>query len=178
MLHPINKNLILGIGKDATESGSPFFAWYDGLKLELFDVSNPQAPRSVRSLKLGKRGTSSAVLHDYHALTLLPIDNGETVRLALPVELYDGTASESQPSDFPGHFPWVSSGAHLFEIRSPNDLSKVDLSMVGQLVTQQANGSTDYPSYDSYERALIHGNTVYFAEGASKVVSAFWPGTK
>lgn len=72
-LHPISENLIIGVGKNAIEAVDSFgdnqgFAWYQGLKLGLFDVSDMSNPREVGNVEIGDRGTDSAVLNDHKAL--------------------------------------------------------------------------------------------------------------
>ena len=94
-LHPISESLLLGIGKDAIadESSIDFGgvrgAWYQGVKLSLFDVSDPANPSELSSLVLGKRGTNSAVLSNHHALSYLPATDTEPARLAIPIDLHD-----------------------------------------------------------------------------------------
>ena len=67
-LHPVSDSLVLGIGKDAIASEDGTFSWYQGVKLALFDVSDPTALSVVDSLIIGERGTESEVLVDHHAL--------------------------------------------------------------------------------------------------------------
>ncbi len=72
-LHPISENLIIGIGKNATEGVDSFgdetgFAWYQGLKLGLFDVSDTNNPKELAKVEIGDRGTDSVVLSDHKAL--------------------------------------------------------------------------------------------------------------
>ncbi len=77
-LHPISPGLLLGIGQDVGPGNEPA-----GTQLELFDVSNPSAPRLVQRTTLGG-GSSSAVEYDHHAFLFWP-----PTRLAvLPVEIY------------------------------------------------------------------------------------------
>ena len=84
-IHPIGDDLVLGIGKDAVPSESGDFAWYQGLKLALFDVSDMTAPQEVSTVVIGDRGTTSSLLYDFHALAYLAGNNGEPDRLALHV---------------------------------------------------------------------------------------------
>ena len=65
-LQPYSENLIIGFGKDAVESGNN--AYYQGLKLSLFDVSDPLNPKETFSYHVGDRGSSSPVLTDHRAL--------------------------------------------------------------------------------------------------------------
>ncbi len=71
-LHPVNENMLLGIGKSAIAADSDWGdgrgAWYQGVKLALFDVSDPQQPKEVTSLEIGARGTDSDALYNHHAI--------------------------------------------------------------------------------------------------------------
>ena len=123
-LHPVTEHLLLGIGKDAVPDNSGFGpgdargAWYQGVKLSLFDVRDPSRPQEVGSLVLGKRGTESEVLQDHHALSFLPSVNGQPARLAIPVQLHDTVPrwegfDATKPSAWYDH---THTGLYTFEI--------------------------------------------------------------
>lgn len=86
-LHPIDATHVLGVGKDTIEDPSGRFAWFQGLKLSLFDVSDFRAPKEVAKYLVGDRGSSSPVLYDHKAflylegdrLVVLPVDMVEIV---------------------------------------------------------------------------------------------------
>ena len=75
-LHPVGDDLLLGIGREGTSSGN-----LTGLKLSLFDVSDPSNPREAD--KLDFDGGSSAVEFDHRAflwwedssLAVVPVKN-------------------------------------------------------------------------------------------------------
>lgn len=79
-LFPLPNGLLLGVGKDADATGRAL-----GLKVALFDVSNPAAPAARGSVVLGTTGSSSALDYSRHGLNQLM--QGNTARLALPVLL-------------------------------------------------------------------------------------------
>ncbi|MGB5926154.1 MAG: beta-propeller domain-containing protein, partial [Dehalococcoidia bacterium] len=62
-LHPYDENHLIGIGKETTEEGE--FAWYQGVKISLFDVSDVNNPQEISKLEIGDRGTDSPVLWDH-----------------------------------------------------------------------------------------------------------------
>ncbi len=64
-LHPYDENHIIGIGKETTDAGE--FAWYQGVKISLFDVSDVSKPREISKIEIGDRGTDSPVLWDHKA---------------------------------------------------------------------------------------------------------------
>ncbi len=77
-LHPISPGLLLGIGQDVGSGNEP-----SGTQVELFDVSNPSAPRLVQRTTLGG-GSSSEVQYDHHAFLFWP----PTGLAVLPVQIY------------------------------------------------------------------------------------------
>ncbi len=66
-LHPFDENHLIGLGKDAVPSKEGDFAWYQGVKLSLFDVSDVSNPREISSFKIGDRGTESYALDEHKA---------------------------------------------------------------------------------------------------------------
>jgi len=78
-LHPFDENFIIGIGKEADDQGS--FAWYQGVKVALFDVSDPANPKEVGTFVIGDRGTESPVLTEHKALLF----DSERSLLVMPV---------------------------------------------------------------------------------------------
>jgi uncharacterized secreted protein with C-terminal beta-propeller domain len=64
-LHPYDETHIIGIGKETTDAGT--FAWYQGVKISLFDVSDVNNPVEISKYEIGDRGTDSPVLWDHKA---------------------------------------------------------------------------------------------------------------
>jgi hypothetical protein len=83
-LHRIDPTHLLSIGYDADDQGS--FAFFDGILLQLFDVTKPTEPVLLHREKIGTRGSSSAATTDHLAFTYL----GERKLLALPMTICDG----------------------------------------------------------------------------------------
>ncbi len=79
-LFPLANGLLLGAGRDADSSGR-----VTGLKMALFDVSDPARPSQRAALTLGTTGSTSALDASRHGLNMLVI--GSTARIALPVNL-------------------------------------------------------------------------------------------
>lgn len=103
-LHPLENGRLIGLGKDADDQGS--FAWFEGLKLSLFDVSAPTAPAEVSHTIIGTRGSDSPALSDHHAFTY---DAGRGL-LALPVTVFDGAVNANQCGTF------AYRGVHLYRV--------------------------------------------------------------
>jgi uncharacterized secreted protein with C-terminal beta-propeller domain len=66
-LHPYDENDIIGVGKETVEAEGGNFAWYQGLKIALFDVSTVSRPVQLGKYEIGDRGTDSPILQDHKA---------------------------------------------------------------------------------------------------------------
>lgn len=66
-LHPYDETHIIGVGKETTEASQGDWAWYQGIKLSLFDVSNVSNPTQIDVFIIGDRGSDSPVLTDHKA---------------------------------------------------------------------------------------------------------------
>jgi hypothetical protein len=92
-LFPLANGKLLGVGKDATDEGL-----VQGLKIALFDVSDPTRPTLLSSLGLGERGSRSALDFTRHGISILA--QGARTRITLPVwlapPLSDGSVDGTQ----------------------------------------------------------------------------------
>jgi uncharacterized secreted protein with C-terminal beta-propeller domain len=110
-LHPYDENHLIGIGKETTEEGE--FAWYQGVKIALFDVSDVNKPREIDKEIIGHRGTDSPVLWDHKAFLF---DKSRNL-LVIPV-----LVAKVDESEYPGGVPsWaygepVWQGAYVFHV--------------------------------------------------------------
>lgn len=110
-LHPYDENHVIGIGKNADDQGN--FAWFQGLKMSLFDVTNVYRPKEVAKIDIGDRGTSSEALYDHKAFLF---DRSKDL-LIIPVQLH-----EVDESKYPGEIPswaygeFVMQGAFVFKL--------------------------------------------------------------
>ncbi len=64
-LHPVNNDLLMGVGYDAVDMGE--FSLFQGIQVSLFDISNDENPQRVDVKIHGQRGSSSLVNSDHHA---------------------------------------------------------------------------------------------------------------
>jgi len=129
-LHPISENLLIGVGKNATEAVDSFgdstgFAWYQGLKLGLFDVSDMSNPKELGQVEIGERGTDSAVLNDHKALLWDSRNN----LLTIPVTLMLIPAEEKVEQEknianrgavFPLYGQFKYQGSYVYEVTKEN----------------------------------------------------------
>jgi len=114
-LHPYDTNHIIGIGKETIESNNPNFAWYQGLKIALFDVSDFENPVLVDKYIIGDRGTDSPVLYDHKAFLF----SKEKNLLVIPVSLYEiNEETKNKYDEFPGpdYGEFTFQGAYVFKL--------------------------------------------------------------
>ena len=169
-LHPLPNNLLLGFGKEAIPDdgfGDGNFAWYQGLQLSLFDTTDPNQPRLLRRIDLGRRGSESSLLQDHHAFAYLPadIETGRSARIAIPVVVHD-VDEPSQVSPKPDTFyDWKFTGLAMFDLLGTQS-GAVDL--VPREIMQSHQRTTD-PDHDYYQdsnaqaaRGLITTQNAYF----------------
>lgn len=69
-LHPIGENQILGIGRDANADGQ-----IEGIKLELFDISDFAHPTSLDTMLVGTQQSYSELEYNHKALAFRSSDN-------------------------------------------------------------------------------------------------------
>jgi len=82
-LHPMDENHIIGVGKNADDAAEQTFAWYQGMKIAVFDVTDVSNPKEMWKTEIGDRGTDSPALQDHKAFLYSP----EKQILALPIRL-------------------------------------------------------------------------------------------
>jgi uncharacterized secreted protein with C-terminal beta-propeller domain len=116
-LHPYDENHIIGIGKETVEAEEGNFAWYQGVKISLFDVSDVENPKEVSKYNIGDRGTDSYALHDHKAFLFGKAKN----LLVIPVLL-----AEIDEEKYPGgvepntYGEYVWQGAYVFDLTLEN----------------------------------------------------------
>lgn len=168
-LHPIGESLLLGIGKDAVDMDT--FAWYQGIKLELFDVSDPSTLSSIDSVIIGMRGSQSAALTNHHAVTHLSLPNGPH-RVTIPIEIHESDAV----GDSVIH-PWTETGLALFEVEATSNPLQSTIEPVGTIVRDVAGDGSYYEEIlrasTTGDRAVLVGDFVHYVHDED-VWSASW----
>lgn len=115
-LHPYDENHIIGIGKeamDAEEAGSDF-AWYQGLKMAIFDVTDFANPKEMHKVVIGDRGTDSPILQDHKALLF----SKEKSLLAIPVLLAEVAQNLKDDPNTPSNTygDYIYQGTYVYKI--------------------------------------------------------------
>lgn len=112
-LHPYDETHLIGVGKNTVEAEEGNFAWYQGIKISLFDVSNVTNPVQDASYVIGDRGSDTPVLTDPKAFLF---DKSKNL-LAIPVMV--AKIDESKyPSPVPpyAYGDPVWQGAYVFDV--------------------------------------------------------------
>jgi inhibitor of cysteine peptidase len=155
-LHPYDENHLIGIGKETTEEGE--FAWYQGVKISLFDVSDVNNPQEISKLEIGDRGTDSPVLWDHKAFLFDKSRNLMVIPLLL---------AEVDVSDYPEGVPsWaygepVWQGAYVFDVSLD-----AGIRLEGRITHIESSADLEEGYYYYYspfavERSLYIGDVLY-----------------
>ncbi len=149
-LQPYDETHLIGIGKNATDSLSGTFAWYQGVKVSLFDVSDPTNPVEVSNYVIGDRGTQSPALSDSHAVLF---DHDRNL-LVIPVEVAQLPQNNTSPWAW-GSYVWQ--GAYVFNVSQEGGI------VFKGGITHLQNGET--PNYSNsnrfVERSLFINDVLY-----------------
>ncbi|HLC37913.1 MAG TPA: beta-propeller domain-containing protein, partial [Candidatus Norongarragalinales archaeon] len=117
-LHPYDENHLIGFGKSAVEAEEGDFAWYQGLKLSLFDVTDVSAIKEIGVFEIGDRGSESLALHDHKAFLFSKEKNG---LLIIPVlEAKIDPAKYPRGVDDSTYGDYVFQGAYVLNVNLEN----------------------------------------------------------
>jgi inhibitor of cysteine peptidase len=151
-LHPYDEDHIIGVGKETVEAEEGDFAWYQGVKISLFDVSNVSDPKQIANYTIGDRGTDSPILRDHKAFLF---DKSRNL-LVIPVqvsEIDETKYLEGVPSYVSGTPVWQ--GAYVFNITLTDGL------VLRGNITHLENGITIGDDSLWVNRALYIENVLY-----------------
>jgi inhibitor of cysteine peptidase len=162
-LHPYDENHIIGFGKETVEMGTKDWgggsmAFYMGMKMAIFDVSDVSNPVEMFQEKIGDRGTDSELLRNHKALLFSRDKN----LLSFPVsvmEVQGSTGSSGMPVPEYGTFSFQ--GAYVYNIDLVNGFA-----LKGRITHLTAEdylkaGNYWYNSERDIQRILYIDNTLY-----------------
>jgi len=161
-LHPYDETHVIGLGKEAVDAEGGEFAYYQGVKLSLFDVSDVSNPREVAKIEIGDRGSDSPALTDYRAFLF----SRERSLLVIPIleAKVDATdyAGGSISSSAYGSF--VYQGAYVFQISTEGIQLRGRITHItgDDLLKSGYWFNSDYSVY----RSLYIGDNLYTLSGA------------
>ncbi|MCR6544581.1 beta-propeller domain-containing protein [Dehalobacterium formicoaceticum] len=166
-LHPYDENHIISFGKDTVElsqkdgqgKDAGTMAFYQGMKIALFDVSDVTHPVQKFQEIIGDRGTDSELLRNHKALLF----SREKNLLAFPVtvmEIKNKNPNQSQ-NNFPDYGEFTFQGAYVYQL----DLAKgFDLKGTITHLSQEdytKAGLNWYSNAKNIERIIYIGDTLY-----------------
>ena len=155
-LHPLDNGYLLGVGQQVNvnnilEDGeaTELPVTEEGMKISLFNVSDPSNPVEVNSIV--KPNSYTPVEYDYRALSVL--NNSGSYQLALPLESWYTTSDEL------ARFWAPSNSLLLLEVDTTS--TKPELIQRSEM---RPKVSEAYASgWD--DRSIIHGDNVYYIHG-------------
>ncbi|HEB13067.1 MAG TPA: hypothetical protein ENI11_05280 [Actinobacteria bacterium] len=161
-LHIYDENHIIGFGKDAvgaeSSPGMPEsdFAYYQGMKIAVFDVSNVERPVEKFKTIIGDRGTESELLRNHKALLF---DKDRNL-LAFPItvmEIEGGPTTGIAPEEPAAYGKFTFQGAYVYDI----DLN-TGLKLRAKITHRRTvDDDRDYSSGGAVKRVLRIDNTLY-----------------
>ncbi len=161
-LHPYDENHIIGFGKDTVETkgyqGVPQ-AYYLGMKIALFDVSDLNNPVEMDKVIIGDRGTDSELLNNHKALLFAKDKN----LLAFPVTVnqVDPSTVNQAPGSSPAYGSFAFQGAYVYNISLTGGLKyKGRITHLSQEDYLKAGDYWSEPD-SSIQRILYIGNNLY-----------------
>lgn len=174
-LQPIGQDYLLGIGKDAVVAADNFGddgrgALIQGVKLSLFNVSNPASPTEVQSVRIGQRGTQSNALSDHRAITIQAATEAHPLRVSFGIDVY-GESSPERVTDTrlaSNYYDYRYSGLHGFEINVGADARIVSKGVL-RLTPEAGNR---YGAY-GVDRSVMVNDALFYITG-SGVSAALW----
>lgn len=172
-LHFISKNIVVGFGKDAIEaSGSEVesrqlnFAWYQGLKLAVFDISDLSNPKQISQILMGDRGSDSEALTNHKAFVFDQEHN--LIIVPALITKVDQTKCGTYQSDVASCYGTpISQGAMVIKLNTDNTLK-----LIGQIThypDNWASGSQEsgyygenFSNYSDYavNRSIVIGEEI------------------
>jgi inhibitor of cysteine peptidase len=159
LLLPYDENHLIGIGKDVivaqdhTDGDVPWWdgaAFYQGMKLALFDVTDLHNPLLLHSVSIGDRGTDSPALYDSHAILF---DHASSL-FAFPINI-----AQVQNPDPTQPWQWgdtVFQGVQVYDVSLQNGF------VLRGAITQIPNGDDIWDDWDrQINRVLFIGSDLF-----------------
>ncbi len=170
-LHPYDETHVIGIGKEAIDASENEvegreldFAWYQGLKIAVFDVSDVENPVESAKIVIGDRGTDSTALYDHKAFLF----DREKNLLVLPVNL-----AKIDETQYKGEIPANAYGEMVWQGAFVLDITENDIKERGRITHIDPSDETEdrygYRYYDwnkQIQRSLFMDDVLYTISNA------------
>jgi inhibitor of cysteine peptidase len=157
-LHPFDATHLIGVGKEAQDIATEDFAYYQGMKLALFDVSNVNSPTQIDNYVIGDRGSDTPVLYEPKAFLF---DKSKNL-LVIPVSVAI-VPNKTSAADY-GQTVWQ--GAYVFTVTTNGFTLKGTVTHLNSTLLNSQGQLTDPNNYwqtqnDLINRSLYIGNVLY-----------------
>lgn len=164
-LHPYDENHLIGFGKDTIELSQKDWegretgtmAFYQGMKLAVFDVTDVTRPKELFKEIIGDRGTDSELLHNHKALLF----DKEKSLLAFPVTVLEIKNPVESDYGFPQYGEFAFQGAYVYNLDLENGFD-----LEGRIThlaadDYQKSGYGGYYGDLAVERIIYIGDVLY-----------------
>lgn len=171
-LHPYDDNHVIGFGQNTgSDAEHPGFVWTEGLKIGLFDVTNPNIPTLLFSKNIGDRGSISTALYDHHAFLF----SREKNLLAIPAVVVTLSDEQKQSTSTQrweeGRLSFAGLLAYSIDLRS-------GFTEIGRVTHQEtAISSPEYnTNFEStmVKRSLYIGDNMYVVSDGQMTIHNLW----
>lgn len=151
-LHPYDETHLFGVGKHTVEAEEGDFAWYQGIKISLFDVSNVTNPVQIDNVTIGDRGSDSLVLYDHKAFLF---DKSKNL-LVIPI-----LEAKIDRSKYSGEVPPYAYGEPIWQGAYVFDVSLFHGFVLKGRITHLKNGMSIYEESYWVKRSLYIEDVLY-----------------
>jgi len=151
-LHPYDETHLIGVGKHTVEADEGDFAWYQGIKISLFDVSNVTNPTQMDNVTIGDRGSDSQVLYDHKAFLF---DKSRTL-LIMPI-----LEAKIDTSKYVGEVPPYAYGEPVWQGAYIFDVSLFHGFLFEDRITHLETGMNIYEESYWVKRTVYIENVLY-----------------
>ena len=141
-IHPLGENHLLTVGKDVKLQDG--MAWYQGVQLSIFDISDFGDPALLHKEIIGARGTSSQALYNHKAFTFW----AENDLLAIPIALYE---YENEPDNSWHRGSHTFSGLYVYRTTAESGFE-----FLGRIDTEPSA-----MTYPDWTRSVFIDDSVY-----------------
>ncbi len=164
-LHPYDENHIIGFGKEAVEVSNKDSngrvvntnAYYLGMKIAIFDVSDVNNPKEKFKTVIGGRGTESELLHNHRALLFSKDKN----LLAFPVNVMEGDNYQNNGM-IPEYGKFTFQGAYVYNIDLLRGMTlKGKISHLTEEDYMKSGDNWNYENNKNVQRILYINDVLY-----------------
>ncbi|WP_163972015.1 beta-propeller domain-containing protein [Oceanobacillus halotolerans] len=148
-LHPLDENHVIGVGQhtELEETGGPEpIVRTAGLKLSIFDVSDPTNPQEKFTEIIGEGGSYSELNHNHKALYQHPSKN----IFGFPAQLYETKMVQQGDATYERQ-SFVYEGAFLYQLSSEAGITLKDT------ITHQ-NDNIEHPEWEAQIKRMVSVN--------------------